>query len=107
MHTQHMPHIMIVNRLESNKERFRAEGLDQIRPHSSRSLQFDRKIRPLSFRIPDVLAKDVSGKKGSGRFVKKYAERSQAKNICRNVSYDMWGISGVETTINELAVFLI
>ena len=25
---------------------------------------------------------------------KKYAETSQVKNICRNVSYDMWGISG-------------
>ena len=28
---------------------------------------------------------------------KKYAETSQAKNICRNVLYDMWGISGVCT----------
>ena len=27
----------------------------------------------------------------------KYAETSQAENICRNVSYDMWGISGVCT----------
>ena len=26
-----MPHIMIVNRLEANKERFRSEGFDQIR----------------------------------------------------------------------------
>ena len=36
-------------------------------------------------RIPEVSAK------------KKYAETSQVKNICRNVSYDMWGISGVCT----------
>ena len=36
MHTQHMPHIMIVNRLEANKERFRPEGFDQIRPQSIR-----------------------------------------------------------------------
>ena len=50
MHTQHMPHIMIVNQLEANKERFRTEGFDQIRPHSIRSLQFDQKGRPLSFR---------------------------------------------------------
>ena len=50
MHTQHMPHIMIVNRLEANKERFRPEGFDRSRPHSIRSLQFDQKIRPLSFR---------------------------------------------------------
>ena len=28
---------------------------------------------------------------------KKYAETSQAKNICRNVSCDMWGISDVCT----------
>ena len=46
---QHMPHIMIVNRLEANKERFRPEGFDQIRPHSVRFLQFDQKVRPLSF----------------------------------------------------------
>ena len=51
MHTQHiLPHIMIVNRLEANKERFRPEGFDQIRPHSIRSLQFNQKIRTLSFR---------------------------------------------------------
>ena len=53
MHTQHMPHIMIVNRLEANKERIRPECFDQIRPHSIRSLQFDQKVRPLSFR-PDM-----------------------------------------------------
>ena len=41
---------MIVNRLEANKERFRPEGFNQHRPHSIRSLQFDRKVRPLSFR---------------------------------------------------------
>ena len=34
----------------SNKERFRPEGFDQIRPHSFRSLQFDQRVRPLSFR---------------------------------------------------------
>ena len=45
-----MPHIMIVNRLEANKERFRPEGFDQIRPHIIRSLQFDQKIRPLFLR---------------------------------------------------------
>ena len=50
MHTQHMPHIIIVNRLEANKERFRPEGFNHIRPHSIRSLQFDQKVRPLSFR---------------------------------------------------------
>ena len=50
VHTQHMPHIMIVNRLEANKEPFRAEGFNQFRPHSIRSLQFDQKVRPLSFR---------------------------------------------------------
>ena len=50
VHTQHMPLIMIVNRLEANKERFRPEGFDQVRPHSIRSLQFDQKVRPLSFR---------------------------------------------------------
>ena len=50
VHTQHMPHIIIVNRLEANKERLRPEGFDQIRPHSIRSLQFDQKVRPLSFR---------------------------------------------------------
>ena len=49
VHTQHMPHIMIVNRRQT-KNRFRPEGLDQIRPHSFRSLQFDQKVRPLSFR---------------------------------------------------------
>ena len=57
-------------------------------------------------RIPDVSVKDVSAKTwrrtfrqkhGGGRFGKKYAETSQAKNICRNVSYDMWGMSGVCT----------
>ena len=45
-----------------------------------------------------------SGRFGKRRFgknmaaeisAKKYAETSQAKNICRNVSYHMWGISGV------------
>ena len=41
---------MIVNQLEANKERFRPEGFDQIRPHAIRSLQFDQKVRPLSFR---------------------------------------------------------
>ena len=35
------------------------------------------------------MAADVSAKK--------YAETSQAKNTCRNVSYDIWGISGVCT----------
>ena len=50
VHTQHMPHIMIVNRLEANKECFRPEGFDEIRPHFIRSLQFDQKVRPLSFR---------------------------------------------------------
>ena len=58
MHTQHMPHIIIANRLEANKERFDPfdqirpikEGFDQIRPHSFRSLQFDQKVRPQSFR---------------------------------------------------------
>ena len=45
-----MHHIMIVNRLAANKERFRPEGFDQIRPHSNRSLQFYQKVRPLSFR---------------------------------------------------------
>ena len=44
MHTQHMPHIKIVNGHVANKERFRPEGVDQIRP------QFDQKVRPLSFR---------------------------------------------------------
>ena len=55
MHTQHMPHIMIVNRLEANKEGFRPEGFDQIRPDSIGSLQSKgstsalstRKIRPI------------------------------------------------------------
>ena len=45
-----MPHIMIVNRLEANKERFRPEGFDQIRQHPTRFLQFNQKVRPLSFR---------------------------------------------------------
>ena len=54
MHTQHMPHIMIVNRLEANKERFRPEGFDQNRPHSIRSLQFDQKVRPLSVRLEKI-----------------------------------------------------
>ena len=44
--------------------------------------------------------------KDAGRFgenmavdvlAKIYAATSQAKNICRNVSYDMWGIPGVCT----------
>ena len=48
-HTQHMPHTMIVNRLEANKERLRSEGSDQDRPHSIRSLRFDQKVRPLPF----------------------------------------------------------
>ena len=43
-----MPHI--VNRLAANKERFRPEGFDQLRQHSIQSLQFDRKVQPLSFR---------------------------------------------------------
>ena len=34
---------------------------------------------------------------------KKYAETSQAKNICRNVSYDMWGISGACTLAPTVA----
>ena len=34
----------------ANKECFPPEGFDQIRPHSIRSLQFDQRIRPLSFR---------------------------------------------------------
>ena len=50
VHIQHKPHIMIVNRLEANKERFRPEGFDQIRPQSIRSLQLDQKFRPLSSR---------------------------------------------------------
>ena len=50
VHTQLLPRIMIVNRLEANKERFRPEGFDQIRPHSIRSLQIEQKFRPLSFR---------------------------------------------------------
>ena len=41
---------MIVNRLEANKECFRPEGFDQSRPLSIRSLQFDQKVRRLSFR---------------------------------------------------------
>ena len=45
-----MSHIMIVNRLEANKERLRPEGFDQIGPLSIRSLQFDRKVGPLSLR---------------------------------------------------------
>ena len=49
MHTQHMPRIMIVNRLDANKEHFRHQSFDQSRPHSIRSLQFERKNRPLSF----------------------------------------------------------
>ena len=83
MHTQHMPHIMIVNRLEANKERFRPEGLNQLRPHSSRSLQFDRKVRPLSFRIKDVSAKEVSGKKCSGRFVKNMLKSLRLKRFAK------------------------
>ena len=50
VHTQHMPHIMLVNRIEANKECFRPDGFDQFRPHSIRSLQFNQKVRPLSFR---------------------------------------------------------
>ena len=41
------------------------------------------------------MAADVSAKK--------YAETSQAKNICRNVSYDMWSISGVCTLVLTVA----
>ena len=44
-----MPQIMIVNQLEASKERFRTEGLNQIRQHSIRSLQLDQKVRPLFF----------------------------------------------------------
>ena len=41
---------------------------------------------------------EVSAKTWQRTFRQKnYAETSQAKNICRNVSYDMWGISGVCT----------
>ena len=48
--------------------------------------------------IPDVSAKDVSAKTWRRTFrQKKYAETSQANIICRNVWYDMWGISGVCT----------
>ena len=36
-------------------------------------------------------------KHGGGHFGKQNAETSQAENICRNVSYNMWGISGVCT----------
>ena len=50
VHTEHMPHIMIVNRLEANKEHFRPDRFDQTRPHCIRSLQFDQQVRPLSFR---------------------------------------------------------
>ena len=50
MHTQHMPQMLIVNRLEATKERFRPEGFDQIQPLFIRSLQYDQKVRPLSFR---------------------------------------------------------
>ena len=42
-------------------------------------------------------------KHGGGRFGKKYAETSQAKNIYRYVSYDMWGISGVCTLALNVA----
>ena len=49
-------------------------------------------------RIPDVSTKDVSERTCRRTFRQnKYAETSQAKNICRNVSYDLWGISGVCT----------
>ena len=53
-----MPHIMIVNRLEANKERVRPVRLnstDQTRLRSNSTAfhsipQFDQKVRPLSFR---------------------------------------------------------
>ena len=49
-------------------------------------------------RISEVSAKNVSTKTWRRTFREnKYAETSQAKNICRNVSYDMWSISGVCT----------
>ena len=48
--TIYLPHIMIFNRLEANKERFGPAGFNRIRPHSIRSLQFGQNIRPLSFR---------------------------------------------------------
>ena len=44
-----LPHKIVVNRLEANKERFRPEGFDRIQPHSIRSLEFNQKVRPLCF----------------------------------------------------------
>ena len=81
---------------------------DKIRPHSIRSLQFDQKVRPLSFRpekfdLFTATRRNEFGKRHFGKNMaadvsaKKYTETSQAKNICRNVSYDMWGISRVCT----------
>ena len=67
VHTQHMPHIMIVNRLEPNKERFRpvrSNTTDQrrlrsnltaflsipaIRSKDSTSVLSTRKFRPIFF----------------------------------------------------------
>ena len=62
-------HIMIVNRLEANKERFRPEGFDKIRPHYIRSLQFDRKVRLLSFRPEKFDLLRATPSKGQGHFV--------------------------------------
>ena len=70
MHTQHMPHIMIVNQLEANKERFRPEGFDQIRPHAIRSLQFDQKVRPLSFRPEKFELFTATPKKTTNKLLK-------------------------------------
>ena len=61
VHTKHMPHIMIVNRLEANKERFRLLSSEQrlqsnsavlhsipaIRSKGSTSVLLTKKIRPI------------------------------------------------------------
>ena len=45
VHSQHMPHTMIVNRLEANKEFCDPKAPIKI----DRSLRFDQKVRPLPF----------------------------------------------------------
>ena len=53
VHTQHMPHIMIVNRLKANKQRFRPVRSNSNNQRASIKfdrIPFDQKVRPLSFR---------------------------------------------------------
>ena len=74
---------------------------ERRKPHTNHCPSSNKKQPTNGFRT--FQQKTFWQKNGGGHFGKKYAKTSQAKNICRNVSYDMWGISGVCTLVLTVA----